>query len=70
MLSKFVICSFSRDELYRIIYKEAHNSAYTSYLRGMRCKTEEDFFVKYLRPSNSHGVSEKIGLYLMNVFVI
>lgn len=44
MLSEFFVCSFSRDELYRMIWKEAHNNAYTSYLRGMRCKTEEDFF--------------------------
>lgn len=34
----------SEEDLYRKIYDEAHSGAYISYIRGMRCKTENDFF--------------------------
>lgn len=70
MLSDLVFCSFTKNDIYRILYEKAHNNAYTSYLRGIRCKTEKDFFMKYLHHFSSPGISEKIGLRLMSVFVI
>ena len=39
-------CALSDDEVYRKLYYESQNDAYTSYLRGKRCKTEQDFFVE------------------------
>ena len=39
-------CTLSRDEVYHKLYFEAQNDAYTSYLRGKRCKTEQDFLIE------------------------
>lgn len=44
MLSDLVVCSFTKNDIYRILYEKVHDNAYTSYLRGTRCKTEKDFF--------------------------
>lgn len=37
-------CNLTKDEIYSKIYRASQNGAYTSYLRGKRCKTEELFF--------------------------
>lgn len=39
-------CSLTYEEVYHKFYLEAQNNAYTSYLRGKRCKTEEDFLIE------------------------
>ena len=39
-------CTLSHEEVYHKLYLEAQNGAYTSYLRGKRCKTEEDFLIE------------------------
>lgn len=40
------ICSLSHEEVYRKLYLEAQNDAFTSFLRGKRCKTEDDFLIE------------------------
>ena len=39
-------CTLTQEEVYHKLYLEAQNDAYTSYLRGMRCKTEGDFLIE------------------------
>lgn len=70
MLSDLVVCSFTKNDIYRILYEKAHDNAYTSYLRGTRCKTEKDFFYEVSASFQFPGILEKIGLRLTNVFVI
>lgn len=43
-MSKINRTSHSNIELYKALYNEAHSGAYISYIRGTRCKTEDDFF--------------------------
>ena len=40
------ICCLSSRDVYHKLYTEAQKDAYTSYLRGKRCKTENDFLVE------------------------
>ena len=44
MAPKIVYASIPYEEVYRKLCEEAHSGAYTSYIRGKRCKTEDDFF--------------------------
>ena len=44
MKSELTHTSLDKQELYSRIYREAHNHSYTAYIRGSRCKTENDFF--------------------------
>lgn len=37
-------CAYTKGEIYTKLCGEAESGAYTSYIRGMRCKTEKDFF--------------------------
>ena len=37
-------CALSKGEIYTKLYVAAEKGVYTSYLRGTRCKTEDDFF--------------------------
>lgn len=36
--------SQNKNEIYHKCYLEAHQQSYTAYLRGLRCKDEDDFF--------------------------
>lgn len=40
------ICALTKSEVYHKLYLEAQGDAYTSYLRGIRCKTEDDFLIE------------------------
>ena len=44
MHCKIKRCALSKDEIYSKLYIEAESGAYTSYLRGTRCKTEDIMF--------------------------
>lgn len=44
MHCKIKHCCLDKGEIYSKVCVEAEKGAYTSYLRGMRCKTEELFF--------------------------
>ena len=44
MRSEIKFCSLSKSEVYHEIYLFSQSGAYVSYLRGTRCKTEDDFF--------------------------
>lgn len=39
-------CALSHEEVYHKLYLEAQNDSYTSYLRGKRCKAEDDFLIE------------------------
>ena len=39
-------CFLTSSQVYHKLYVEAQNDAYTSYLRGKRCKTEDDYLVE------------------------
>lgn len=39
-------CTLSYSEVYHKLYTEAQADAYTSYLRGKRCATEDDFLIE------------------------
>lgn len=38
--------SLTHGEVYHKIWQESQDGAYVSYLRGMRCKTENDFLIE------------------------
>ena len=40
------ICALTKNEVYHKLYLESQGDAYTSYLRGIRCKTEDDFLIE------------------------
>jgi RNAse (barnase) inhibitor barstar len=40
------ICALTKSEVYHKLYFESQGDAYTSYLRGIRCKTEDDFLIE------------------------
>lgn len=44
MCSDIKCCSITGTEVYEKIYTASHEGAYTSYLRGKRCLTEDLFF--------------------------
>ena len=44
MCAEIKHCSITKNEVYNIIYLASHAGAYTSYLRGKRCQTEDLFF--------------------------
>ena len=46
MNSNIKICSISSNKVYAKLYEEAQNNSYTSYLRGKRCRTEEQFLLE------------------------
>ena len=44
MKSGITVCVLDKNQIYEQIYHAAHDNSYVSYIRGNRCKTEEDFF--------------------------
>ena len=44
MNSQIKFCSLSKGDIYTQLYLAAESGAYTSYLRGTRCKTEDIMF--------------------------
>lgn len=43
-MASIVRTSFSNEQVYYKLYSESQLGAYTSYIRGLRCETEDDFF--------------------------
>ena len=46
MHKKIRKCALSNGEAFNKLYIESRNDAYISYLRGKRCKTEDDFLIE------------------------
>lgn len=44
MKSEMIATVLDKQQVYSTLYKEAHDHAYTAYIRGSRCQTEVDFF--------------------------